>query len=588
MCQLTPFHIGRRRSIVTSPIPADGKALNALRGRGGMALWLAIGAPLCAGGLLVWQAWALAEVLGRAVEGGAPASLLLPGIGLVAALLVTRALLGALGEQAGVVAAEAIKRQLRQALFARQLAGSPRQADAAASGHVAAAIVDQVEALDGYFARYLPASLQAGLLPLVFGAIILPLDWVAGLLFLVSAPLIPIFMALVGWGAQAATDRQAKALSHLSGRFSDRLQGLLTLKLFGRAEAEIAGIVTASEALRRRTLKVLRIAFLSSAVLELFAALGVAGVALYVGLTFIDFLHLRASPLSFQTGLFLLLMAPEVYNPLRLLAAHYHDKAAARAGLNEIVAQLGALALDVPALADWTPLPGAAIAVELDALTLRTPDRLRTVLDRVSLNVPTGQHVALLGPSGAGKSTLLEALAGLRAYGGTVRLDGLKLAEWDAASLRGRTFLLTQKPRIIHASLADNIALGRPDATRADIEAAAERARVAGFAAALSEGLDTIVGENGQGLSGGQAQRVALARLYLRDAGLILLDEPTAHLDASLEAEIMAALVAYAHGRTLIVATHSQAVAAHMDKAWRIAGDTLLATPLVAQRKDSA
>src|SRR5690606_38189643 len=171
------------------------------------------------------------------------------------------------------------------------LARSPRRHDQPDSGAAVTALVDQIEALDGYFARYLPASAQAALLPLVFGAIILPLDWVAGLLFLVSAPLIPLFMALVGWGAQAATDRQAQALPRLSGRFADRLRGLLTLKLFGRAETETQGVGLASEALRKRTLRVLRIAFLSSAVLEFFAALGVAGIALYVGLTFIDYLQ---------------------------------------------------------------------------------------------------------------------------------------------------------------------------------------------------------------------------------------------------------------------------------------------------------
>lgn len=573
---------------MTSSYPQRGKALGELHGKGGAALWIALLAPLAAGGLLVWQAWALASVLGRAIEDEAPLAALGPGVALVLGLLVVRAALGAVGEQAGVVAAEAIKRQLREALFARQLARSPRRADAAASGHVAAAIVDQVEALDGYFARYLPAALQAGLLPLVFGAIILPLDWVAGLLFLVSAPLIPLFMALVGWGAQAATDRQAKALSQLSGRFADRLQGLVTLKLFGRAEAETAGIVAASEALRRRTLKVLRIAFLSSAVLELFAALGVAGVALYVGLTFIDYLHLRASPLTFQTGLFLLLMAPEVYNPLRLLAAHYHDRAAAQAGLGEIVAQLGPLPESAPRLMDAPPLPGGAIAVRIAALTLRTPDRQRTVLDRVSLDIAAGQHVALLGPSGSGKSTLLEALAGLRPHGGAIALDGTPLAAWDDKTLRGRVFLLTQKPRLIHASIADNIAIAHPGAGRAEIEAAAERARVAGFAAALPAGLDTVIGENGLGLSGGQAQRIALARLYLRDAGLILLDEPTAHLDSGLEAEVLDDLLAYAQGRTLLVATHSSAVAARLGRAWRIAGHNLLAAPVAASKRHIA
>lgn len=555
------------------------RSLGFLQKKGGNALWIALAAPMVAGTLLIWQAWTLADILGLAIEERAPLDTLLPGVGIIAALLVVRAALGALGEQAGIVGAEAIKQHLRQALFTHLLSRAPRAADQAPSGVAAAAIVDQVEALEGYFARYLPAALQASLLPLIFGAIILPLDWLAGVLFLVTAPLIPLFMALVGWGAQLATDRQAQALSHLQGRFADRLRGLLTLKLFGREDAETQGIVAASEALRVRTLRVLRIAFLSSAVLEFFAALGVAGIALYVGLTFIDYLHLRSSPLTLQLGMFLLLMAPEVYNPLRLLAAHYHDRASAKAALAEIEAQLGALPQEPAALGDIAPHGGPAIALDLSALTLRTPDGMRAVLQDLSLNVPAGRHTALLGPSGSGKSTLLEAIAGLRTFHGQLTLDGRSLDTWDETELRARTFLLAQKPRLIHASIADNIALARPGASRREIESAAERAEVSSFALALPDGLDTIIGEDGTGLSGGQAQRVALARLFLRDAGLILLDEPTAHLDGALEDRLISAIIDYAAGRTLVVATHSEAVADRMNKAWRIAGGTLLSSP---------
>ena len=560
------------------------RTLAHLHSRGGASLVLAIVAPLVAGLLLIWQAWSLSDVLGRAIEGGESMPALLPGVGVVVGLLIVRAALGALGEQAGVVAAETIKQHVRQVLFTQLLARSPRAAQSVASGAAASAIVDQVEALDGYFARYLPAALQAALLPLVFGAVILPLDWVAGVLFLATAPLIPIFMALVGWGAQVATDRQARALSHLSTRFADRLRGLMTLKLFGRAAQETAGILEASEALRIRTLKVLRIAFLSSAVLEFFAALGVAGIALYVGLTFIDYLHLRTGPLTLQLGMFLLLMAPEVYNPLRLLAAHYHDRATARTGLEEIERQLGAIADDPMPMRDIAPRAGGAISVDLVQVTLHTPDRLRTVLRDASLHVAAGQRIALLGPSGTGKSTLLEALARLREHEGGLRLAGRALADWPEDELRARTFLLSQKPRLIHGSIAHNIALGSPHASRADIERAADLALVSPFAAALPDGLDTIIGEDGVGLSGGQAQRVAAARLFLRDAGLILLDEPTAHLDATTEEAFISAILDHARGRTLIVATHSLALASRMDRAWRMADGHLLPTPITQER----
>ncbi|AVF02561.1 MULTISPECIES: thiol reductant ABC exporter subunit CydD [Devosia] len=566
----------------------NGRALDSLTRKGGIALMIAVAAPLAGGLLLVWQAWTLADVLGRAIEQGEPAAALVPYIALIFSLLLVRILLGALGEQAGLIGAEAIKSHLRRRLMAQLLARSPRATDTAPSGVAAAAIVDQVDTLEGYFARYLPAAMQAALLPLVFGAIILPLDWVAGVLFLVTAPLIPVFMALVGWGAQIATDRQARALSHLSGRFADRLRGLLTLKLFGREAAETAGIVEASEALRLRTLKVLRIAFLSSAVLEFFAALGVAGIALYVGLTFIDYLQLRSSPLTLQLGMFLLLMAPEVYNPLRLFASHYHDRATARSAMEEIEQQLGTLASEPAPPEDIAPRPGPAIALRLAGLTLRTPDRMASVALDLSLDVPAGQTIALLGPSGSGKSTLLEAIVGLREHAGQILLDGRQLGQWPEVELRARTFLLTQKPRIVHASLAYNIAMARPGATRQAIESAAQRALVSDFALGLPEGLDTLVGEDGVGLSGGQAQRVALARLFLRDAGLILLDEPTAHLDANMEQEIATNLIAYARGRTMVIATHSEALAARMDKAYRLTGGDLFATPLPRAKRGVA
>lgn len=560
----------------------SGKTLSDLTHHGGPWLTLAIGAPLLGGAMLVWQTWTLASVLGEAIENTAQPQVLAPGIVLILVLLLARAALGAVGERAGTAAAEAIKARLRTTLFSHLLARSPRSAAQAQSGAAAAAIIDQVDALDGFFAQYLPALIQASVLPIAFGAIILPLDWVAGLLFLVTAPLIPVFMALAGWGAQIATRRQARALSLLTGRFADRLRGLLTLKLFGRAEAETAGIVTASDALRRRSLRVLRIAFLSSAVLEFFAALGVAGVALYVGLTFIDYLHLRTSPLTLQFGLFLLLMAPEIYNPLRLLAAHYHDREAARAAIGEIEAQLGTLPSAPVALTDAPRAATAgAVGVELANLTLRTPDESRITLTGTNLTIAPGDHVAILGPSGIGKSTLLEAISGLRLHEGDILLDGRPLADWPEAELRGRVTMLGQKPRIFAGSIADNIALARPGATKAEIRKAAEKAFVAPFAGALPEGLDTAIGEGGYGLSGGQAHRVALARIYLRDAGLILLDEPTAHLDAALEQDVLDALKRHAQGRTLIVATHSLAVAACMDKAWRMADRRL--APLEAE-----
>lgn len=552
----------------------------ALRRDGGAALVVAAAIPLLSGGALVAQAALLAVLLDRAIADGAALPELWPLLAGIAGLIVLRAALGYAAERAGIAAAERIKRTLRERLFARMLAQRPDWTAERASGALTSAVVDQVESLDGFFSKFFPAMVQAAVLPVAFAVVIMPVDWIVGLLFLFTAPMIPLFMTLVGWGAQAAGERHAHALARLSGYFADRLRGLVTLKLFGRAEAEAASMRAASEALRTRTLAVLRIAFLSSAVLEFFAALGVAGVALYVGLSYLDMIDMRATPLTLQAGLFCLLMAPEVYQPLRLLAAHYHDRAGAVAAVAEIARLFGELPPRPVSESAETPLPhiSRAVRVEASALRLATPDGGRIVLANADLSINAGSSVALLGPSGIGKSTLLEALAGLRQTQGQIRLGGRFLAAMDETELHATVVLVGQRPRIFHGTIGENIALGCRHADDAAIRRAAERALVTRFTDRLPAGLDTLVGEGGFGLSGGEAHRVALARVYLRPRPLILLDEPTAHLDAATESAVLDELLAFAEGRTLIVATHSAAVARRMDRTLRFAGDRLLPT----------
>lgn len=541
-------------------------------------LMLAGAAPLVSGVLLVVQAWLLANVLDAAIARQVPRQELLAGILAIAALMGVRACITWLGERAGADASERIKRHVRQALFTRLLDKGPDWSRRKASGEIASALVDQVEALDGFFAKYLPAMAAAALLPVAFAVVLLPVDVVAGLVLLITAPLIPLFMALVGWGAQGASRRHLRAFARLSGFFADRLRGLSTLKLYGRAEAEAASVAAASDALRQRTMSVLRIAFLSSAVLEFFAALGVAGVAVYIGLTYLGFLDVRWSPLTLQAGLFCLLMAPEVYAPLRQFAAHYHDRAAALAAVTQIATLFDGLPEGLPldAAAQAEPAasavvtPGAA-ALAVAGLSMTAPGRPLPVLADATLSLAAGEHVALMGESGIGKSTLIEAIARLRPCTGDVRIDGTPLAQWREADLRARVALIGQKPQLLAGSIADNIRLGRPSASDAEVLEAARRACVLEFAESLPQGLATPLGSRGHGLSGGQAQRVALARLFLRDPGLILLDEPTAHLDEATQARVLDEILAFAAGRTLLLATHSPAVAARFSRVLRIA-----------------
>nr|WP_314355586.1 thiol reductant ABC exporter subunit CydD [uncultured Achromobacter sp.] len=560
-------------------------------------LMLAGAAPLVSGALLVVQAWLLARVLDAAIVQHAPRQQLLASILAIAALMLLRATITWAGERAGADAAERIKRHVRQSLFSRMVAKGPYWTRGKASGELASAVVDQVEALDGFFAKYLPAMAAAALLPVAFSVVLLPVDVVAGLVLLVTAPLIPLFMALVGWGAQGASRRHLRAFARLSGFFADRLRGLSTLKLYGRADAEAASVVAASDALRQRTMSVLRIAFLSSAVLEFFAALGVAGVAVYIGLTYLGFLDVRWSPLTLQAGLFCLLMAPEVYAPLRQFAAHYHDRATALAAVTQIAVLFDGLPMDdaaEPGRTQGQPQPQpqsqpqlqnppyatarshlSAAALSVSALTVLAPGRARPVLSDASLTLAPGEHAALMGPSGIGKSTLIEAVARLRPYQGDILVDGRPLEAWDEAALRGRVALIGQTPQLLAGSIADNIRLGRPAASDADVHEAARRACVLAFTDALPQGLDTLLGSRGHGLSGGQAQRVALARLFLRDPGLILLDEPTAHLDETTQARVLEEILKFAVGRTLLLATHSPAVAARVGRVLRLANGGL-------------
>jgi len=568
---------------------AQGRWLNRLTGqdRGLLATILAL--PLVSGALLLVQSWLLASVLHQAVILGAPLASLTTEIVLFATVFVVRAGLGAVGDALGVRQSEAIKLGLRRTMFRDLLGRPPVWTAERSSGALSSTLVEQVEALDGFFARYLPAMVQAAILPLAFAVVIFPVDWVVAVLFLVTAPLIPVFMALAGWGAEAASRSQASALNRLSARFADRLRGILTLKLFGEADREIAGVRDASEELRKRTMKVMRIAFLSSAVLEFFAALGVAGVALYIGLTYLDLVSLRGgAELTLAAGLFCLLMAPEVYQPLRLLAAHYHDRASAKAAVAEIEMQLGDLPIPAPILPPM-PVPAVAetvgaLAVQLNGVTLRTPAGT-PILEKLDFDIPAGDHIAILGASGVGKSTLIEAIAGLRPFEGEIRIGDHALGELPEPELRHQLVLLGQRPRLFAGSIADNIRLGRQCADHTAIRAAATRAHVTDFADDLPEGLATELGEDGLGVSGGEIQRIALARVYLRDPGLLLLDEPTAHLDPVTEAHVLDGIRSFAMGRTLIVATHSLAVAARMHRVYRLVNGRLIPAPHVVTSK---
>lgn len=562
--------------------------LAALWRRSPRAMGWAFLAPILAGLIFVGQAYLLARVLDGFIRLQQPLEQLAGGVVGIALLIVLRAVCLWSGQRAGSRAVEQIKQGLRRQLLAMMLAKGPTWTRQNPSGALASVLVEQVEALDGYLRHFMPAMYAAGLLPVIFTLVVLPTDWIVALLFIISAPLIPLFMALIGWGAEAVNKKHQTVLSQLSGIFGDRIKGIFTLKLFGRTAAEVQAVRAVNDRLNQATMSVLRIAFISSAVLELFAALGVAGVAVYVGFSFLGSFGPAFDGLTLQHGLFCLLIAPEVYQPLRQLAAGYHDRATAKAAVEQIEELLGRLpesgdtAQALQTVAAWRPTVAASnepqpwllqisagvldapaqaaqVLVLQGATTLQTARPAQPLLTDIDVQLPAGAQVALMGPSGSGKTSFLETLMGLRAPGA---------GDWRWGT--DQLVLIGQQPFLALGTVRTLLQLADPQADEAQLWSALGRARAEDFVRQLPQGLDTELGTRGFGLSGGQAHRLALARLFLTDPALILLDEPTAHLDPATRDELMDEILAFAAGRGLIVATHDPAVAARLPQQWLI------------------
>ncbi|CAM5212609.1 thiol reductant ABC exporter subunit CydD [Oligella ureolytica] len=571
-------------TLLTLP-PEQSKWLFDLAKQAKGSLVIAISAPVLAGLLLLVQAWFLAGVLDKAIVQGLPKEALVSDIAFIVVLIIVRTLLSWQGERAGIKASEKIKYLVRQALFADILNRGPSWTRQQASGSLASVLVEQVEAFDGYFSQYLPSLISGTFLPIAFALVIFTVDWVAGLLLLITAPLIPVFMALVGWGAEAASRRHLDAFARLSGFFADRIRGLSTFKLYGQAEVEAQRVVEASETLRNKTMSVLRIAFLSSATLEFFAALGVAGTALYIGLTYLDFINLRgANVLTLQAGMFCLLMAPEVYNPLRQFATHYHDRANARAAVAEIHQLFNSLPEELNNTAKdpcddeqitTNPKQLGSFRLRTENLTIKAPGQEQPLIKDLSFNLEAGQVIAIMGDSGIGKTSLLETLAGLRAAEGSIYLAERPLHEWSPSLLRQQLTLIGQHPYVHTGTIADNLRLAAPEADEKTLLKAVELASMNDFLDELPDGLETRLETRGYGLSGGQLQRIALARLFLRNPHIVLLDEPTANLDPETRDLVMDNLFSFAHNRSLLIVTHDPTVAQRADIIWRLEKQSL-------------
>ena len=522
-------------------------------------------AALCicvSGALLIGQAAAIAWLIQAVLVQHRPLADATPVLLGLLVVLVARALLGSATQAAAGDVADAARLALRERVYRRLLGRGPLWLRQQRTGELGELMLAHADAIENYYAGYQPVRIEVVVVPLLIALAVAWTDWVVALILVFTAPLVPFFMMLVGWGAEAAGRAQLGELARMSGHFADRIKGLGLLRLYGRGEAELEGVAAAAEGVRERTMKVLRIAFLSSTVLEFFASVSVAMVALYFGLSYLGLMSLHAQVPTLGVGMFCLLLAPEFYAPLRRLAAHYHDRANALAAAAEVERLLGELpdaeeGSDAQAAVARAPelLEQHAPPVQVRDLVLRPLGAQHDVIQGLSFQIEPGQRLALVGPSGSGKSTLLEALAGwLPPQSGSIVLrPGLEIG------------YAGQRPYLFHGSIADNLRLADPGATDAHLRAVAEAAQVMRFASALPNGLDTVIGERGFGLSGGEARRIGLARLLLRDPQLLLLDEPTAFLDRYTEADLLRTLAAFARGRSVIIATHSETAMAWAD-----------------------
>ncbi|WP_406452382.1 thiol reductant ABC exporter subunit CydD [Streptomyces sp. NBC_00876] len=505
---------------------------------------------LAGAALVIAQAMLVAEVVVGGFEDGLTGAQLRTPLLLLAAVALGRALVSWLTELAAYRAGAAVKSELRGRLLDRAAELGPDWLSGQRTGSLVALATRGIDALDDYFSRYLPQLGLAVVVPVAVLARVVTEDWISAAIIVVTLPLIPLFMILIGWATQSRMDRQWRLLSRLSGHFLDVVAGLPTLKVFGRAKAQAESIRTITSQYRRATVRTLRIAFLSSFALELLATLSVALVAVTIGMRLVH------GELDLYTGLVVLILAPEAYLPIRQVGAQYHAAAEGLSAAEEIFSVLET----EPRTGGTQDVPDV-IRLELEGVTVRHAGRAEPSLASASLVVDQGETVALVGPSGVGKSTLLNVVLGFTEPDeGRVRIGSTDLADLSPERWRERIAWVPQRPHLFAGTIAENVRLARPGADDSAVTAALRDAGAYDFVTRLPDGARTLLGEDGAGLSAGQRQRLALARAFLADRPVLLLDEPTASLDGETEAGIVEAVRRLAAGRTVLLVVHRPAL----------------------------
>jgi ATP-binding cassette subfamily C protein CydD len=525
--------------------PLDARLLtHAPHARVGVVLTVCLAA--LRGILAVAQALLLAHVLAVGFAGSGPAavrgSLLAAGVALAG-----RGLLAGAQDVVSRRTCIAVQGQLRRQVLQRVAVQGPDWVAERRSGELATLLGPGIEALDGYFRLYLPQLVLAVLVPVMVVVVLAASDWRSAVVVAVTVPLLPVFLALVGMHTKKQTAAQWRELSRLGGHFLDVVTGLPTLRVFGRAQAQVEVLRRITERHRKATLATLRTAFLSSLVLELVATLSVAVLAVSVGF------RLLAGGVTLETALRVLLLAPEAFLPLRAVGTSFH---AAMGGVTAVETALDVLDSPLPEGRTGRRLHEGG-AIRLEGVCVRRQDRGQAALQDVDLCVEPGEHVALRGSSGSGKSTLLGVVLGMvTPVEGRVLIGDLDLRELDLEAWRRSLAWVPQRPHLFARSILDNVRLSRPTATDDQVQRACRDAHVDDVVSRLPEGYATVLGERGAGLSVGQARRIAVARAFLRDAPVLVLDEPTAGLDPGSEAAVADSLDRLAQGRTVLLATH--------------------------------
>lgn len=517
-------------------------------------LMLAVGLGVLSSVFLLAQAALLASILHQLIIEHVDKHELIPYFVGLAVTIAIRAGCSWARELAGFRAGQQIRIYIRQLIFDKLRALGPAYIKGKPAGAWATLTLEQVENMHDFFARYLPQMSLSVLIPFVILIVVFPVNWAAGLIFLITAPLVPLFMALVGIKAADAGRKNFKALQRLSGHFYDRLQSMTTIRLFDRTSAETEQMKGASEVFRKRTMDVLRIAFLSSAVLEFFTSISIAITAVYFGFSFIGELNFGGygASVTLFAGIFVLVLAPEFYQPLRDLGTFYHAKQQAVGAAESIVEFLN---IDVSQVQSGSQTLPEMQGVEIVARDLEvfSPEGKRLV-GPLTFTLNSQQTTALVGPSGAGKTSLNNAILGFMPYRGSLSINGIELSELDHAHWRKQISWVGQNPLLVHGTIRDNVTLGKSNIADAQVQAVLDSSFAAEFVS--KHGLDYPISDRSGGLSVGQAQRLALARAMLQNGQFWLLDEPTASLDARSEQLVMQGLNQQITHKTALLVTH--------------------------------